>query len=99
MEKDKSILDLIEKLKIQTDFDKAEIVDHWEALLCCIGIKKGIRMVYIDGLNFSEGRINGYNYDLEILNEEQPDNINVIKEGRNVTEEELIAVVKAFLGI
>ena len=47
----------------------------------------------------SDGRIDGYDYDLEILDEEQPDNISVIKEGRNVMEEELIAVVKLFLDI
>lgn len=97
--KDKSVFDLIEKLKLQTDFDKTEIINHWDALLCSIGIKRGIRMVYIDSLNISEGKIDGYDYDLEILDEEQPDNINVIKEGRNVTEKELIAVVKAFLDI
>ncbi|MCS3800988.1 hypothetical protein [Niastella sp. OAS944] len=99
MTKHKTILDLIEKLKHQTDFDKAEIIDHWDALLCSIGIKKGIRMVYIDSSNFSDGRIDGYDYDLEILHEEQPDNINVIKEGRNVTEQEIISVIKAFLAI
>lgn len=97
--KDKSIVDLIEKLKLQTDFEKVEISDNWDALLCSIAITRGIRMVYIDSWNFSEGRIDGYDYDLEILDEEQPDNLNVIKEGRNVTDEELITVVKVFLDI
>ena len=97
--KDKTILDLIEKLKLETDFDRVEIVDHWDGLLCSVGIKRGVRMVYIDSLNFRDGRIDGYDYDLEILNEEQPDHLNVIKEGLNVTEQELIAVIKQFLEI
>lgn len=97
--KDKTILDLLEKLSLQTRFEEAELFDHWDADLCAIGIKKGIRMVYINTFNITDGRTGGYDYDLEILNEQQPDAINVIKEGRNVTEEVLIAEIKVFLDI
>jgi hypothetical protein len=95
--KDKSILDLIEKLKLQTDFDKAEITDYWDALLCSIGIKKGNRLVYIDALEFSEGKIDGYYYELELLTDEI-DVYDVIQKG-NATEHGLITIIKSFLEI
>lgn len=97
--KDKSIFELIEKIKAQTDFSQAEIVDHWEALLCSIGIKKGIRMVYIDGLDFYDGKPDGYYYNLELLDEDDATNVNVLREGSHITQEELITVIKTFLEI
>lgn len=97
--KDKTIFELLEKLKLQTNFEKTEIIDYWDGDLCAIGIKNGIRMVYINTFHLYENRIDGYDYDLEILNEQEPDNLNVIKEGRFVTEAVLITEIKAFLEI
>ena len=97
--KDKTIFELLEKLKLKTDFEKVEIIDHWDGDLCAIGIKKGIRMVYINTFNLYEVSADAYDYDLEIINEQQPDDLNVIKEGRQVTEEVLIAEIKTFLEI
>lgn len=97
--KDKTIFDLLERLKLQTKFEKIEIIDHWDGDLCAIGLKKGIRMVYVNTFNITDDRTDGYDFDLELLNEQQPDELNVLKEGRHVTEEELIAVIKMFLDI
>jgi hypothetical protein len=97
--KDKTIFELLEKLKLQTGFEKVEIIDHWDGDLCAIGLKNGGRMVYVNTYNYSEGRTDGYDYDLEILNEQEPTNLNVIKEGRFVTEDVLITEIKTFLEI
>jgi len=99
MIKDKTILDIIDKLRIKTDFEKAEVIDYWDGDLCAIGIKRNDRMVYISTFNFSEGKVNEYDYDFELLNEEQIDKLNVVKEVRNATEQELIGDLKQFLGI
>ena len=40
-----------------------------------------------------------YDYDFELLHETHIDNLNVIKEVRNVNEDELIADIKIFLEI
>ena len=97
--KDKSILDLLEKLKLQTKFEKIEIIDHWDGDFCAIGLKKGIHMVYVNTFNITDDRTDGYDFDLELLNEQQPDDLNVLKEGRHVTEEELIAIIKTYLDV
>jgi hypothetical protein len=40
-EKDKAITDLLEKLKLITDFHLVEVVDYWEGDNCAIGLKRG----------------------------------------------------------
>jgi hypothetical protein len=99
MIKDKTILDLIDKLRSKTHFDRVEIVDYWDGDLCAIGIKRDNRLVYICSYDFREGKVNGYDYDLELLDEKQVDKLNVVKEARNVTEEILIEELKVFLEI
>lgn len=99
MIKHKTIFDLIDNFKLKTDFDKVEIIDYWDGDLCAIGIKRNNLLVYISTYNFSEGKVNGYDYDFELLNEKQIDNLNVIKEVRNATERELIDDLKTFLGV
>ena len=72
-----------------------EIVDYWEADFCAIGIKRGNRLIYISTFKDAER----YDYDLELLNEQKMDDIKVIKEGRGVSEDVLINVLKEFLNI
>jgi hypothetical protein len=95
MKKDQTIIDLINKLNMLPNFNLVEVVDYWDGDLCAIGIKKGDRLVYISTFN-SNGK---YDYDLELLDEIVIDNINVIKEGRGVTEEMLFNEIKEHLVI
>jgi hypothetical protein len=97
MIKDRSIIDLIEKLKLRIDFKQVEIVDYWDADLCAIGIKCEGRLVYLSSYNFANGTSDGYDYDFELLNERQVDKINVIKKATNVKEEQLIIDIQDFL--
>lgn len=97
MKKDKSIQDLIDKLRRALNFDLLEIIDHWEADLCAIGFKKGNKLAYIS--TFSSINIDPlkYDFDLEIVNDHEKDKITIIKKGRNVSEEQLISELKKFL--
>ena len=63
MEKDKSILDFINKLRLITNFTLVEIVDYWDADLCAVGIQKGHRLVYINTFNYIDSQIIKYDYD------------------------------------
>jgi hypothetical protein len=83
MEKDKSLLDLLDKLRSVFDFNLIEIIDHWEGDLCAIGLKRGNKLVYINTFT-------PYDFDLELLVPHTVDYYNVIKEGRGVSEELLI---------
>lgn len=95
MKKDKTITSFIDRLKLISNFNLVEIVDYWEADFCAIGIKRGNRLIYISTFNDAER----YDYDLELLNEQKMDDIKVIKEGRGVSEDVLINVLKEFLNI
>lgn len=99
MKKHKTLIALLDKLKSKVDFDKVEFVDYWDGDLCAIGFKRGIRLVYLSSWNFADGISEGYDYDFELLNEKQSDKLSVLKEARNVSEEELIADIKEFLDV
>ena len=99
MEKHKTLVAILEKIRSKSDFDKVEFVDNWDSDLCAIGFKCGNRLVYLSSYNLAEGTTEGYDYDFELLNEKESGNLNVLKEAKNVSEEELIADIKAFLEI
>jgi hypothetical protein len=97
MEKDITIIKLIEKLKLIINFALIEVVDYWEADLCAIGLRKRDRLVYISTFNHVENNEVGYDFDLEIIDENNKNKANVIKVRRNVSEVELINEVRIFL--
>lgn len=97
MEKDKTILNIIEILKLTFDFSLLKVVDNWPLDLCAIGLQKGNKLVYISTFNFVNKSEVKYDYDLEIINESDETKINILKEGRGVIEEELIEKLKVFL--
>lgn len=45
MKKDKTILNLIKRLKLINSFTSIEVIDYWESDLCGIEIKKGNQLV------------------------------------------------------
>lgn len=93
MEKDTTILELLDRLKSVLDFDLVEIVDYWDADLCAVGLKTGNRLIYINTFNSNET----YDYDLELLDPHNKESYNVISEGRGVSETVLTSVLKEYL--
>lgn len=59
MKKDRSLIDLIEKLKLRMNFNRAEIVDYWDGDMCSIGLKREERLVYLSSYNFANGISDG----------------------------------------
>ncbi len=67
MEKDITILKLIERLKLTINFNLVEVVDYWEADLCAIGLIKGNKLIYISTFNYLGKQELMYDFDLEII--------------------------------
>ena len=99
MEKDITILKIIEILKLKINFSIVEIIDYWEADLCAIGLRKGNRLVYISTFNYLENQELNYDFDFEIVDLNNNSRLNIIKVGRNVKEAELIYEIKCFLNV
>lgn len=97
MEKDITILNFIERLRFRINFSAIKIVDFWESDLCSIGIMKENKLIYISTFNYVDDEKLMYDFDLEILDKDDNENINVVKEGRNIGEEELMHEIKIFL--
>ena len=98
MKKHETIIKFMERLKLVINFTLLEIVDYWEADLCAIGLKKGNQLVYISTFNYVEEAELAYDFDLELLDQNIREQIEIIKEGRRVSESELMDEIKAFLG-
>ena len=94
--KDKTILDFIERLKVEIDFNEVELIDYWKADLCAIGIKKRDKLVYISTHAYINKESIRYDFDLEILSLVDDSNLEVFKRGRKVSEKELICELKTF---
>jgi hypothetical protein len=94
MKKDKTIIEFIKNLEQTIDINLVEIIDYWDADLCSIGIKKDMKLIYINTYNSTlSERI--YDYDLEILTK-RIDDFKVIKEVRGAKEIELFVEIKHF---
>ena len=93
MEKDATVLELLDRLRSVLDFDLVEIVDYWDADLCAIGLKTGNRLVYINTFNSDAT----YDYYLELLDPHNKESYNVINKGRGVSETVLTSVIKEYL--
>ncbi len=68
-------------------------------IFLAIGIKRGCKLVYLAANKSINSRLITYDFDFEIINEDQIDNIKVIKESRNVSERETIDEIREFLNI
>ena len=97
MEKDITILELIERLKLSVNFTLLEIVDYWEADLCAIALKKENRLVYISTFNYADKKELYDDFDLELIDENDKEKFKVIKTRRNASEDDLVNEIKLFL--
>lgn len=91
-------MNLIERLKHTITFGLIQVIDYWEADLCTIGLKKDDKLIYISTYSYDVQSLK-YDYDLEIINKERQNEINVIKEVRSASEEELVKEIMSFLEI
>jgi hypothetical protein len=98
MEKDKTILDLLKRLRSVVNFDLLQTVDYWEADLCAIGIRRGKRLIYISTYNYLNKQLR-FDYDLEVLDNIDESNFKLIKEARQASEDELVIDIKKFLDV
>ena len=85
--KDITIENFLKNLKNTLDTSQVEVIDLWEADTCAIGIKKKNKLIYISTYNYFENEPIRYDFDFEIINKNK---LEVIKEGRGVTEKELL---------
>ena len=98
MNKHKTIEALLDKVSLSVNLDLVEIVDYWEADLCAIGIRRENKLVYISNYNYFNEKQIRFDYDFELIAEANNKGI-VLKEGRNVNDDELINDLKKILDI
>lgn len=99
MKKDITILKFIERLQLIINISLLEVVDYWEADLCAIGLIKGNKLVYISTFNNVENAELMYDFDLEIIHENDKGKFDVVGVGRSVSEVKLVCKIKLFLGV
>ena len=92
MEKDKTIIDFIEKVSEDAALNDVEVVDYWDSDLCAVGFKKGNKLVYVSTYNYIDNEEVLYDYIIE-LNKKDGD-YSVLKEKTGVQEKEVIKVLK-----
>lgn len=96
MEKDNTIIELIEKLFTEL-IDKLEICDYWDGDLCSIGIKSvnsDTKLIYVSTCGEQE---NKYYYECEVADNgytNDSGNFSVVKKGDNTDYIELVNVIK-----
>lgn len=95
--KDITILKLIKKIKNLKNSDLIEIVDYWDADLCAIGLKKENRLIYISTFNYIENNPLFYDFDLEIISNDDIEQLQILKSGRKVSEVNLLFEIDLFL--
>ena len=93
-----TLVALLDKIGLSVNLDFMEIVDYWNADLCAIGLRKENKLVYISNYNDLNEKQIKFDYDFELIAEADNKGI-VFKEGRNVTDDELITDLKKFLVI
>ncbi len=95
MEKDKTILELINKINQHAEWSSLEIVDFWEGDFCAIGLKKENRLIYINTYNYVEATEIKYDLDLELLKGNE--HSTIVRTIRGVSQTQLFTEIKQFL--
>lgn len=95
MQKDITILNLLDRLKSEADLAFLNI-DYWNADLCAIGLKNGTHLAYVSTFNYTDSITPLYDFDFEILPVKGQDMGKVIKAGRAVPAAELLNELRQF---
>ncbi len=97
IEKDDSIVKLIERLESKIDFTAIEFVPYWDGDLRAIGLKRRNHLIYISTYDHAELPEFQCYFELELIDEKNSDEtIETILVGREVSEAELVAVMKEY---
>lgn len=99
VEKHISILNFIEKLKLEVNFNLFTIVDYWDGDLCAIGLMKDKKLIYISTFNYLKSEEPMYYFELELIDESDIHNINVVKVGEAISEDKLKDEIKQFFDV
>ena len=97
LDKDREILNLIDRLRADLGVDAFVIVDHWEADRCAIGLAMPANhqtLVYVSTYKHPTGE---YNYELESPPVADDEMYAVAGRGDGCTYEELLEVIKSHL--
>ena len=97
IDKDLSIVDLIETVKMEDHSERLTTIDFWDADRCAIGFANkdvGHKLVYVSSYKKLEGY---YDYECEATNPHVSDDYEVIERGSNLRKEDLIMKIQDFL--
>lgn len=95
MKKDKTIIDLVNNIKLYSNIEDLDPIDYWDADLCAIGLVKEKKLVYISTFGFLNEIIPKYYYEFELLTD-IIDDFTVVRTADGVTFNELIADMSSF---
>lgn len=94
MEKDRTILKIVELIQLVPELKSIEPVDYWDGDLCAIGFRSGNKLIYICTFGCEADE---YDLDLEIEGINHPEDNIIVKTARSVSEEELLKFIKGFV--
>lgn len=99
MHKGFSILELLDRLSRELPSSAWQVVDHWEADRCAIGVARGDDprvLVYVSTYGLELGR---YSYECEVpVSGESPRSFRAVSQAHSVEWDLLLAVIKQHLG-
>lgn len=95
MQKDPTIINLINRLKCEALFDKIHLADYWDGDYCAIGFEFKNKLMYVNTFNYLTESNEKYDYDLEITEHEES---ITIKEVRGVSYQQLKMGFLEFFG-
>jgi hypothetical protein len=89
MDKDITILKLLDQLDILMHKYSIRYIDLWEVDLCAIGLVKGDRLMYISTYNYVNNAEIRYDIEVEIIND-QGERVLTRKVMKNISTDALI---------
>lgn len=96
--KHKAIITIYKLIAAKFGSDFFELPDFWEEDDCAFGLVKNEKLIYIayDFMTKSQDSIRYY-MEFEIIDKQNLDTKNVIKQLENVTSEEIISAISEFV--
>jgi hypothetical protein len=99
LEKDPSILTLLDRLRDDLGSASFDVVDHWDADLCAIGLGLPANhqvLVYVSTFGSESGR---YDYELESPPTSEGEVYSAAGRGEGCTYEELLGIIKSHMKV